>query len=118
MTLTQQEIAESFSMAAFEKTYDYLSENIEWKVIKNFECKGKSEVMQQCEKISQYFASITTNFKLLAIVEQYNKVVITGTAQLSRDGKRIEFISSCDVYEFSTEKMLQKITSYCLVEKN
>lgn len=118
MDLTQKQIAESFSRSDFERTYPYLSENIEWKVIKNFECKGKKEVIAQCEKTAKYFASITTDFKQLNIIENENKVAVTGTAELSKNGERIEFISACDVYEFDNNKMLRKITSYCLVEKD
>jgi len=118
MDLTQKQIAESFSRGDFEPTYPYLSENIQWNVIKNFECKGKKEVIAQCEKTAKYFASITTEFHQLDVIETDNKVALTGTAELSKDGKRIEFISACDVYEFDDKKMLQKITSYCLVEKD
>lgn len=117
MDLTQKEIAESFSKGNFERTYPYLSEEIEWNVIKNFECKGKKEVIEQSEKSAKYFASITTDFKQLDVIENDNKVVVTGTAEFSKNGKRIEFISACDVSEFDDNKMLQKITSYCIVEK-
>ena len=118
MDLTKKEIAELFSRGDFERTYPYLSEKIEWNVIKNFECKGRKEVIEQCEKTAKYFESITTDFKQLDVIENDNKVAITGTAELSENGKRIEFISACDVYEFDNNEMLQKITSYCLVEKD
>ena len=117
MALAQKEIAESFARGDFERTYPYLSEKIEWNVIKNFECKGKKEVIEQCEKTAKYFASITKDFKQLDVIENANKIAIAGTAELSENGKRIEFISACDVYEFDKNRMLQKITSYCLVEK-
>lgn len=118
MALTQQEIAKSFSKGDFERTYSYLSETIEWNVIKNFKCNSRDEVVQQCEITTGYFASITTDFKQLEIIENENKVVITGTAEFLKNGKRIEFISSCDIYEFKDDNMLQRITSYCIVEKN
>ena len=43
--------------------------------------------------------------------------MITETAKFSDNGKQIEFISACDIYEFNTHNRLKKITSYCLVEK-
>lgn len=43
-----------------------------------------------------------------------NKVVITGTAEFSRDNKRVSFVSACDVYEFNDKEQIQKITSYCI----
>ena len=117
MDLTQKEIAESYSKGDFERTYPYLSENIKWNVIKNFKCNGKKEVLVQCEETTKYFASISTDFKQLDVIENKNKVVVTGTAELFNNGKRIEFISACDVYEFNDKKILKNITSYCLVEK-
>ena len=117
MELTQKEIAEAFSRGDFKKTYVYLSEKIEWNVIGNFECKGKKEAIEQCEKTAKYFTSITTDFKQLDIIQNRDKVVLTGIAELSKNGKRIEFISACDVYEFEDKQILKKITSYCIVKK-
>lgn len=107
----------SFSKGDFEKTFLYLSEEIVWSVIKNFECNGKREVTEQCAKTAKYFASITTDFNQLEVIENEKNVVITGTAELSENGNRIEFISACDVYTFDESKLLKNITSYCLVEK-
>lgn len=117
MILTQKQIAEAFSSGDFEKTYPYLSDNIRWHVIKNFVCQGKKEVVEKCEQTATYFASMTTDFKQLDVIQSSNKVVVTGSAELAENGKRVELISACDVYEFNENDMLQKITSYCLVEK-
>ena len=116
MQLTQKQIAQAFSSGNFQSTYPYLSKHIQWSVINNFECIGKKEVIAQCDKTTIYFASISTEFKQIDVIECDTKVVITGTADLSKNGTHIEFISACDVYEFSTDTMLLKITSYCLIE--
>ena len=115
MNFTQKQIAEAFSSGDFALTYPYLSEDIEWSVINNFMCKDRDEVIAQCEKTAVYFASITTSFTKLDLIESDTRVVITGTAELSKNGRRIEFISACDIYKFDTGQILQKITSYCLV---
>lgn len=117
MELTQNEISEAFSSGNFEETYPYLAEDIEWNVIKNFQIRGKKEIIEQCEKTAKYFASITTDFKQIVVIANNNHVAITGTAELSENENRIEFISSCDVYEYNDQNQLQKITSYCLVDK-
>lgn len=116
MELTRTQIARAFSDGKFQSTYPYLSEQIEWNVINNFKCKGKKEVIEQCEKTATYFASITTDFEQLHLIESPSKVIITGTAELSKNANRIEFISACDIYEFDADDVLQKITSYCVVE--
>lgn len=116
MHLTKKQIAQHFSNGEFELIYAYLSEDIEWNVINDFQCKGKSEVISKCEGIASYFASITTDFRQIDHIESHNKVVITGTAELSKDGRRVEFISACDVCEFDSDNLLLKVTSYCLVQ--
>lgn len=117
MKVSHKQIAKAFSNGNFKITYPFLADNIEWKVIKNFECNGKKEVIEQCDETAKYFASISTDFKQSGVIENKNKVVITGTAELSKNTKRIAFISACDVYQFNNSGQLQKITSYCLVEK-
>jgi hypothetical protein len=58
---------------------------------------GKKDIEIFCKKISAYIDSITTNFKQLNFIENDNCVAINGTAEFLRDGKRIGFVSSCDV---------------------
>lgn len=116
MNHTQKQIAEAFSGGNFELTYPYLSENIEWNVIGDFNLKGKQNVIEKCEETAGYFKSVTTNFKMLNIIEDKNRVVINGTAEFTKNGKLAAFVSACDVYEFNDENKLQNITSYCIVE--
>lgn len=115
MKLHRKQIAEAFSTGNFKLTYPYLSDHIKWHVINNFTCKGRKEVIAQCEKIAAYFASISTDFKEIDLIKSGTKVVITGTAELSKNGKRFELISACDVYEFDSENRLQSIASYCVI---
>lgn len=116
MHVTKKQIAESFSNGNFEFTYPHLSDQVEWHTISTFDCKGKTAVIVQCEKAASYFASITTYFRQINLIEDNNNVVITGTAEFYRNAKRIEFISACDVYEFDSDTKLAKITSYCLID--
>ena len=34
-----------------------------------------------------------------------------------RDGKRVNFIAACDVYEFNDKNELERISSYCIPDK-
>ena len=38
-------------------------------------------------------------------------------AAAAGDGKRISFVSACDIYEFNENKEIVKITSYCIPDK-
>lgn len=116
MKHTQEEIAESFSNGNFELTFPYLSENIIWNVVGENLFKGKSEVVNNCKQTSEYFQSVETDFKTEDLIATDNKVVIRGTGEFIRDGKRVNLITACDVYEFNKKGELEKISSYCIPE--
>lgn len=40
-----------------------------------------------------------------------------GNAEFVRSGKKINFMSECDVYEFAEGDLLCAITSYCISNK-
>ena len=113
---SQKEIAEAFSNGDFELTFPYLSDSVIWDIIGDKLLKGKNEVLENCTRTSEYFKSIETNFKTEDIIATDNKVVIKGMGEFFRDGKSINLISACDVYEFNRNGELEKITSYCIPE--
>ena len=117
MQISQKAIAESFSNGKFELAFPYLSELIIWNVIGENIFEGKSEVIANCKQTTNYFNSVKTNFKTNNIIAIDNKVVVTGTAEFIREGKRVSFVSACDVYEFNDDNQLVKISSYCIPEK-
>lgn len=118
MKTLQKDIAESFSNGNFEQTFPHLSENIIWNVIGENQFKGKSEVVENCKKTAEYFKSVQTDFKTEDVIVSDNKVVIRGTGEFIRDGKRVNLIVACDVYEFNDKNELEKISSYCIPEKD
>ncbi len=116
MKHTQKEIAEAFSNGDFELTFPYLSENIIWDIVGENLLKGKAAVVNNCRQTSEYFNSVETNFNTEDIIVSECKVVIRGTGEFLRDGKRLNLITACDVYEFSNNNKLEKISSYCIPE--
>ncbi len=117
MKLSQKEIAELFSHGKFDKTLEYLSENIIWDVIGENIFAGKKAVTENCEQTTEYFKSVKTDFNTDKIIISKNKVIVIGTAEFKRDGKRLNFISACDIYEFNEQNKIDKISSYCIPEK-
>ena len=75
---------------------------------------GKKAITDHCEQVSNYFTSVTSDFKTFNIITDGNKVVINGTAEFLRDNKRVSFVSACDIYEFNDKNHIQHITSYCI----
>jgi ketosteroid isomerase-like protein len=115
--MTKIEIAKAFSNGEFEMTYNFISDNAKWVVIEVDKFIGKQAIIDNCEQVSNYFQSVTTEFKTLNIISDGNKVVINGTAEFLRNNKRVSFVSACDVYEFNEKSEIQKITSYCIQSK-
>lgn len=114
----QKHIAESFSMGNFKLSFPYLSDNIIWKVIGENIILGKSNVIENCEQTAKYFKSVQTNFRTEDVIVAENKVVIRGTGEFLKDGKRVNLISACDVYEFNHNNEIETILSYCISEKS
>ena len=117
MSLTIQQIAESFSGGQFDKVYQYLAENVIWNVIGENSFVRKKAVIENCDKVASYFKSVTTNFNMKNSIVDNKRVAIDGTAEFIRDGKRVSFVWACDVYEFNEGHELEKITSYCIQDR-
>jgi ketosteroid isomerase-like protein len=114
--MTKTEIARAFSGGQFDKCMDYLTEQTTWNTPGEQYLEGRKEIEPFCRKTAAYFDSITTNFKQLNLIENDTCVAINGTAEFLRDGKRVSFVSSCDVYEFDGNKKIVSIHSYCITE--
>ena len=113
-TLSNTELAQAFSLGEFEEVYPYLSDQIVWIVVGENDFIGREAVINNCRQVRQYFDSVTTDFKTNHVITDGNKVVVSGTAEFSRNGKQVSFISACDVYEFDESRQIEKITSYCI----
>ncbi len=115
--MTKIEIAKAFSNGEFKKIYKFISDNAEWTVIEEDRFVGKQAILDNCEQVSNYFKTVTTNFKTLHIISEGNKVVINGTAEFIGENKSVLFVSACDIYEFNKKNQLKNITSYCIQSK-
>lgn len=115
--MTKEEIAAAFSIGEFEKTDNFIADDAIWEVVEENKFIGKKEIIENCNQVAAYFKSMTTNFKTVNVIKQDNKVVVNGTAEFLRNGKRVSFVSACDLYEFDKDNKIQKITSYC-IQKN
>lgn len=115
--MTKSEIAQAFSHSDFEKCFAYLTDSTTWNTPGEQNLKGREEIESFCKNVKAYFDSVTTNFEQIHIIENANCVAINGTAEFIRDGKRISFVSSCDVYEFNSDHTILSISSYCITER-
>lgn len=115
--LSKKEIAELFSTGKFEATFPYLAEEVTWKIAGDKQLNGKSEVMSICkdaaltESLSQ---SIMTTEQ---VIKDDNKVVIKGSGEFIRHGKKVRLVAACDIYEFNADDQVERISSYCIEER-
>jgi hypothetical protein len=110
-------LASAFSDGKFAETYAYLHENVLWNVVGENKFIGKQAVINRCEEVNAYFASVTTNFITHHIISEENMVVINGSGEFLRDGIRVSLISASEWYEFDDNDKIIKIYSYCIPEK-
>jgi hypothetical protein len=115
--MTKTEITKAFSNGEFDKTKNFISDTAVWTIVEEDTFKGKQAIIDNCEQVSSYFKSVTTDFKTLNIIAEGNKVVINGTAEFLRNNQRVSFITACDVYEFDDNNQIQNITSYCIQKR-
>ena len=115
--MMKSEIAQAFSGGRFEECSDYLTDLTVWNTPGEQCFTGKKEIEPFCKNISAYFSKLTTNFKQLNLIENESCVAINGTAEFIREGKRVSFVSSCDVYEFGINNKIIAIISYCITER-
>jgi hypothetical protein len=115
--MTKSAIATAFSMGAFDQIYDYLSDNARWEVLGENSFENKQAIIKHCNEVAAYFKSVTTHFEVLHVIEEKNKIAVTGTAEFIRNGQRISFVHGCDIYLFTEQGQLQSITSYCIQSK-
>lgn len=112
----KKRLASAFSDGKFEVTYTHLHENVLWHVVGEKEFIGKQAVINRCEEVAAYFASLTTNFVTNHIISEGNLVVVNGSGEFLRDGKRVSMISASEWYEFGGDNQIVKIYSYCIQE--
>ena len=115
--MTKSEIAQAFSGGKFEVCFDYLTDLTVWNTPGEQYLIGRKEIEPFCKNISAYFGSLSINCEQLNLIENDRSVAINGTAEFIREGKRVSFVSSCDVYEFGANNKIITINSYCITER-
>ena len=117
MEYSKKQIAELFSNGKFEEIIGFLSEGIVWNVVGEKTYKGKKTVTENCQQTAEYFKSVQADFITDEVIVSENKVIVIGTAEFKRNGKRVNYISSCDIYVFNNKNEIEKISSYCIPDK-
>lgn len=108
------EVVQLFSGGKFDEVEDHLAENVEWQIYEEkMTIIGKAEVIKFCRSVAEYFKTITTKFEMFGLVNGGDKISIYGRAEFIREGKTVNLVHSCDVYEFGADEKILKVYSYC-----
>lgn len=116
--MTKREIAEALSAGNYEMAVVKIAEDVEWNMYEESDfIKGKQAFIEFAEKVGAYFRSVTTKFETAGVIEDENKIAIYGRAEFVRNGKTVNSVNSCDVYEFDADGNVLKVHSYCNSKK-
>jgi hypothetical protein len=113
MEITINQIAEDFSKHRFEKTFPFITDNIQWNMVGGEVILGKEKVIETCEQSLSYLNTVTTNFTNFLLLNFENHIIVESIAEYIDQDKNISKIASCDIYKFE-KGLLTEITSYCI----
>jgi hypothetical protein len=113
MSLDIYQIAEAFSSYRFAVTYPYLADEIKWNIVGREELVGREVVIARCAEAVKFLETVSTTSTKLKINRAETCVVVEGAAQFQDQENQTSSVASCDVYQFSDERLVE-ITSYVI----
>ncbi len=113
MSLNIYQIAEAFSSHRFGVTYPYMADEIKWNIVGREELMGREAVIDGCAEAAKFLETVSTTFTKLKINRAETCVIVEGAAQFQDQENQTSSVASCDVYQFSEERLVE-ITSYVI----
>jgi hypothetical protein len=116
ISLDIYQIAEAFCSYRFAVTYPYMADEIKWNIVGKEELVGREVVIDRCDKSAKFLETVSTISTKLKINRAETFVVVEGAAQFQDQENQTSSVASCDVFQFSDERLVE-ITSY-VIESN
>ncbi len=113
MSLDIYQIAEAFCSYRCTVTYPYMADEIKWNIVGREELMGRETVIDRCDKSAKFLATVSATITKLKINRAETFVVVEGAAQFQDQGNHTSSVASCDVFQFSDERLVE-ITSYVI----
>src|SRR4029079_8112467 len=111
MSLEIDQIAKAFCSYRFAETYPYMADDIKWNIVGRQELTGRDAVIAQCAAATKFLETVTATITKLKINRAETFVVVEGAAQFQAQENQITSVASCDVFQFSGQRLVE-ITSY------
>ncbi len=116
MSLDTDQIAEASCSWRFAETYPYMADEIKWNIVGREERMGRAAVIARCTEAAKFLATVSATMTQLKIHRAEACVIVEGAAQFQDQENQTSSVASCDVFQFSDERLVE-ITSY-VVELN
>ena len=113
MSLDIDQIAEAFCSYRFAETYPYLADEIKWNIVGTEELVGREAVIDRCTASAKFLETVSPTITKLKINRAETCVVVEGAAQFQDQENQTSSVASCDVFQFSDERLVE-ITSYVI----
>jgi hypothetical protein len=113
MSLNIDQIAEAFCSWRFAMTYPYMADVIKWNIVGREELSGRKAVIDRCDKSAKFLETVSATLTRLKIHRAETFVVVEGAAQFQDQENQTSSVASCDVFQFSDDRLVE-ITSYVI----
>ena len=107
MSLDMDQIAEAFCSHKFTMTYPYMADEIKWSIVGRDELIGREAVIDQCNKSAKFLETVSSTVTKLNSIRAETFVVVEGAAQFQDQENQTSSVASCDVYQFSDERLVE-----------
>lgn len=109
--MTPREVAEAFSGHAFDRTYDFLADDVGWDLVGAQPLHGKDAVVAACEETAAALAETRTTFESFRVLADTDGVVVDAIARYADPDGTTTRVSSCDLYTIA-DGLVTAIRSY------
>ncbi len=112
MAFDRGAVGRAFSEHRFGEALGYLAKDVRWTIVGYTVLEGADAVRQTCRETAASLEDTTTTYDRCVVADGTDVVAVDTFARYSGPGG-LTAVASCDIYEFSDEKIVE-ITSYAV----
>jgi hypothetical protein len=90
-----------------------MADDIKWTIVGREALIGPEAVIDRCDKSAKFLEAVSATITKLDIHHAETFVVVEGAAQFQDQENKISSVASCDIFQFSGERLVE-ITSYVI----
>lgn len=113
MSLDIYQFAAAFCSHRFAATYPYMADEIQWNIVGKGDLAGREAVINRCAQAAKFLETVSTTALKRKFHRAETCVVVEGAAQFQDREDQISSVTSCDVFQFAAERLVE-ITSYVI----